>query len=99
MDAQAGSEEGWGVTMRRYSVPVPAPLPVPRICGTMPVQEMRAVMLGKIKDGGYTVIQGRYICPSCGNAPGWGKCYSIHGGWDKNVDVWNKLIGGATDGD
>ena len=65
--------------MRRYSVPVPC------TCGTMPVQEMRKVMLVKIQDGGYAVIQGRYICPSCGNVPG----------WDKNIEVWNKLNGGV----
>lgn len=72
--------------------------PLPCTCGAMPVQETRAVMLGKVTDGGYTVIHGRYKCPSCGKAPSWGQCYSIFRSWDKNIEVWNRVIGGETNG-
>ena len=67
---------------------------LPCTCGTMPIQETRPVMLGKIQDGGYTIILGRYKCPDCGKAPGWGRCYSTHGGWNENAEVWNRFIGG-----
>lgn len=83
--------------MRRRADPAPAPSPLPCTCGTMPVQETRKHMLGKIQDGGYTVIDGRYKCPSCGKAPGWGQCYCVDYGWDNNIEVWNRMIGGSTD--
>ena len=80
--------------MRRLADPSPAPAPLPCTCGTMPVRETRVRMLGKIQDGGFSVTQGRYTCPACGKAPGWGQCYCVDYGWDKNTEVWNKFIGG-----
>lgn len=72
--------------------------PCPK-CNTAPVQETRPKMLGKIQDGGYTVTQGRYKCPKCGFAPGWGMCYCVDYGWDRNAEVWNNFVErGASDG-
>lgn len=64
-------------------------------CGATPVQETESLMLGKIKDGGYSVTQGRYVCPVCGYAPDWGLSYCVEysGGWEKNAMVWNKKVG------
>lgn len=62
-------------------------------CGILPVKETRSKILGKIRDGGYTVTEGRFRCPNCNRAPGWGKCYCVDYGWDANVDVWNKEVG------
>ena len=65
----------------------------PCLCGTLPVKEMRSVMLGKLADGGYPVVQGRFRCPNCGLSPSWGMSYSVFGGrWDENIAVWNKFI-------
>lgn len=65
----------------------------PCLCGTLPVKEMRSVMLGKLADGGYPVVQGRFRCPNCGLSPSWGMSYSVFGNrWDENIAVWNKLI-------
>ena len=65
----------------------------PCLCGTLPVKEMRSVMLGKLADGGYPVVQGRFRCPNCGLYPSWGMSYSVFGGrWDENIAVWNKFI-------
>ena len=49
-------------------------------------------MLGKLADGGYPVVHGRLRCPNCGLSPSWGMSYSIFGGWDENIAVWNKFI-------
>lgn len=59
-------------------------------CGAMPIQETQQVMLGKLRDGGYAVTQGRYRCTKCGNAPSWGQSYCVDYGWDKNIEVWNR---------
>lgn len=65
----------------------------PCLCGTLPVKEMRSVMLGKLADGGYPVVQGRFRCPNCGLTQSWGMSYSVFGGrWDENIAVWNKFI-------
>lgn len=64
----------------------------PCLCGALPVKEMRSVMLGKLADGGYPVVQGRLRCPNCGLSPSWGMSYSVFGGWDENIAVWNKFI-------
>lgn len=61
-------------------------------CGTMPIKETRKVMLGKIQDGCYPVISGRYKCPKCGFAPSWGASYCVQYGWEKNIEVWNKSV-------
>lgn len=64
-------------------------------CGAMPIQETETLMLGKIQDGGYAVVQGRYACPVCGFAPHWGKsyCVELERGWQKNAIVWNRRAG------
>lgn len=69
--------------------------PCPK-CGILPVKEIRKTMLGKIWDGGYTVTDGRFKCPNCQRAPGWGKCYCVEykQGWDANAEVWNKEVEG-----
>ena len=64
----------------------------PCLCGALPVKETRSVMLGKLADGGYPVVQGRFRCPNCGLSPSWGMSYSVFGGWDENIAVWNKFI-------
>ena len=64
----------------------------PCLCGALPVKETRSVMLGKLADGGYSVVQGRFRCPNCGLSPSWGMSYSIFGGWDENIAVWNKFV-------
>ena len=71
---------------------------VPCTCGAMPVQETQRVMLGKVTDGGYSSVSGRYICPSCGKAPEWGRSYCVEYslGWINNAKVWNEMIGGET---
>lgn len=63
-------------------------------CGTIPIKETRKVMLCKIQDGGYPVLEGRYKCPKCGLYPSWGTSYSVRfsEGWKKNADVWNNFI-------
>ena len=61
-------------------------------CGVLPVKETRKTMLGKIRDGGYTVTDGRFKCPNCQRAPSWGKSYCVDYGWDSNVEVWNKEV-------
>ena len=73
----------------------------PCLCGALPVKEMRSVMLGKLADGGYPVVQGRFRCPNCSLSPSWGMSYSVFGGRssDENIAVWNKFIqeaGGKT---
>ena len=62
------------------------------LCGAFPVKEMRSVMLGKLEDGGYSVVDGRLRCPNCVLSPNWGMSYSVFGGWDENITVWNKFI-------
>lgn len=67
----------------------------------MPVQETQRIMLGNlVKDGGYSSVAGRFICPKCGKAPSWGKCYCVEhiNGWINNAKVWNEMIGGETNG-
>lgn len=73
---------------------VPPPPTLPCTCGIMPVKETKKIMLGKIGDGGYSATLGRYVCPACGKAPGWGRCYCVDYGWDKSTEVWNEYIGG-----
>lgn len=63
----------------------------PCLCGAMPIQETKIFMLGTISDGGYPVPHGRFVCPVCGYTFDWGKSYSVKCGWDKNIQVWNKL--------
>lgn len=62
------------------------------VCNSIPKRETEDFSLGSYRDGGYIVPHGRYICPFCGFAPNWGKCYSVAfaGGWEKNAEVWNK---------
>ena len=64
-------------------------------CGAMPVLEEKAEMLGKVWDGGYSIPVGRYFCPVCGKAQGWGTAYSTFTdlGRENNIRVWNRLIG------
>lgn len=66
--------------------------PCPK-CNIQPVKETRLKMLGKIRDGGYTVTQGRFKCPECGYGPSWGMGYCVDYGWDRNVEVWNRRVG------
>ena len=61
-------------------------------CGSMPVREARRVMLGRIEDGGYDVMEGRFRCPTCDDGPSWGQCYCVDYGWDKNIAVWNRWV-------
>lgn len=59
-------------------------------CKILPAKETKRVMLGKIKDGGYEVTDGRFICPKCGFGPSWGQSYCVDYGWDKNAELWNR---------
>ncbi len=72
---------------------------LPCKCGAMPEKESREVMLGKVQDGGYTIIVGRFVCPKCGAAPRWGKSRSIMFGWNKSAKVWNEFVGCMNGGD
>ena len=67
------------------------------LCGVEPVREQQEVMLGKIQDGGYPVLQGRLVCPECDFGQTWGQSYCIGSPWDRkrdwrvNIVVWNRL--------
>lgn len=69
------------------------PVKCPR-CSVFPIQETQTHMpsVKELRDGGYSITFGRYVCPVCGSAPSWGKSYSIRGGWDKNISVWNEHV-------
>lgn len=69
-------------------------------CGATPQREITRISCGKVTDGGYTLKHGRYKCPACGKAPSWGSCYCVEyeQGWINNAIVWNKMIGGETNG-
>ena len=70
-------------------------------CDVLPVQETYTHMpsLKEIRDGGYSITFGRYVCPVCGDAPSWGKSYSIHGGFDeKHIKVWNDHVHNRSEG-
>lgn len=89
---------GERITLRiSRAAPPPCADPLPCTCGAMPVKETRIKSLGKVSDGGFDVTQGRYKCPECGNAPGWGKCYCVDYGWDKSTEVWNRHVRGTED--
>lgn len=62
-------------------------------CGCLPELEEKTHMPTdrELRDGYYSITIGRYKCPECGLAPNWGKCYSVHGGNEKNAIVWNKM--------
>lgn len=64
----------------------------PCLCGAMPVRDTQIEHIGKLADGGYEVIIGRYKCPQCDRAPAWTKSYNIEFGWDNNIKVWNALV-------
>ena len=70
------------------------PTLLPCRCGSMPVQDTKIITLGKVTDGGYSGVLGRYKCPNCGKAPEWGQgfCVTNPKGWINNEVVWNMWI-------
>lgn len=68
-------------------------------CGAMPIKETKRVMLGRIEDGGYPVMQGRFKCEKCGFEPNWGIFYCVDYGWDKNIEVWNCCVDRVGEGE
>ena len=61
-------------------------------CDIMPEQETKIEMLGTYRDGGYEVLQGRFVCPVCGFGQSWGQSYCVNYGWEGNERMWNRLV-------
>lgn len=74
--------------------PYTEPLKPCNRCGVYPDLETKEnkPTMKQIFEGAYTITLCRYKCPVCGEAPSWGQSFSIFGGTDKAVMVWNERM-------